>query len=142
MKVNLSEKEKTDIFANDSESLAAIVVVYRMLNTMKEEAKLAMWELMRRRAEQKEDFDFESFIEKNLSENRIDFKLPNFNELKRGFIQKTIYSTLKEAFNPTTEEETKEETKEEPIIPVEIDEKKQKDLKDIMETLISLIEAN
>jgi hypothetical protein len=46
-----------------SESLAAVVVTYRVLGLYKEHARVCMMELMRRKDEDQDPFDFEKFID-------------------------------------------------------------------------------
>lgn len=51
-----------------SEALAAMIVAYKSLGLFKESAKQAMIELDRRKNEDKDPFDYESFISQKLSE--------------------------------------------------------------------------
>lgn len=51
-----------------SESLAAIIVANRTLGLFKSQARDAMIELMRRREDEHDDFDFNKFIAEKLNE--------------------------------------------------------------------------
>lgn len=75
-----------DIKAASSKVLAAQVVAYRLININKELAIKCMEELSRRRAEDGEVFDFESYIEEKTKVDlpeRIDLsKLSNIFNVK------------------------------------------------------------
>lgn len=59
--------KKFDVISNSSESLAVCVITYRALGIDKGLAIVCMEELARRR-QMGEEFDYESFIEENVSE--------------------------------------------------------------------------
>jgi len=81
-----------DIKAMKPEDLAAIVVIYRVLGNFKEDAKLAMIELMRRNGAG-DAFDFDKFIELNAARCKINLSMPSFASMKNT-ISSSIFQTL------------------------------------------------
>lgn len=144
MKVNLSKKEIESIIKDNSESLAARVVVFRMLGSFKEEAKVAMAELMRRK-QSGDNFDFENFIENQVKENSIDLKIPSFNNLKRNFMERSIYNLMNGIINePEDKDEDDDDEQEEKAVEIkkeftQEELKKQKDLDTIVETIAEIL---
>ena len=141
MKINLPKEEIELITKDDSETLAARIVMFRMLNSFREEAKVAMIELMKRK-QSGDSFDFEAFIENTIKENSIDLKMPTFNNLKRNFMEKSIYNFMKGIVNendesPDDDDEDDDLKKEKE--PTEKDIKKQKDLNTIIETIADIL---
>jgi|SRR3972149_4172990 len=63
------------IIYSDSQSLAAQIVIYKMLGLNKQYALLCMEELFRRR-ELGEDFDYEEYIEEKLAKSKTDLPKP------------------------------------------------------------------
>lgn len=145
MKIKLSKEEIDCIVKDDSKSLAARVVVFRMLNSFREEAKVAMAELMKRR-QLGEIFDFETFIETQVKENSIDLKIPSFNNLKRNFMEKSIYNLMSGIINEkdNNEDDDDDDEEEEEIVEpkkefTKEEIKKQKDLETIVETIAEIL---
>ncbi len=65
--IDLLEETKNKIPTFDNEKLCQIIVCYRYLNSYKELAALCMQELGKRR-DSGDSFDYESYIERSLSE--------------------------------------------------------------------------
>ena len=132
MKIDLPKDVAEKILKQESEMLATHVVVNRVLGSFREEAKLAMIELMRRRM-QGDEFDFESFIAKETDETCISLQTPSLHELKKEIIGKVV----SQLFNPKQledEEDSSEETEKDEEA-FEFDSRTQKDLDSIMEQL-------
>lgn len=129
IKINLSKEEQDQILADDSQTLATRIVIHRMLNSFHEEAKLAMFELMRRRVQDKEEFDFEKYIEDGFKENNIDIKIPSLNELKKSIIEKNIYSIFRGESSKEKDDEPENEDE------IKLNVKQEKDLNEILEVL-------
>jgi len=132
MKIDLSVEDIQKILKQDSQMLATHVVVNRVLGSFREEAKLAMAELMRRRIKENENFDFENFIINETNETKISLKTPNFQQMKKEIFGNIIQQLFANK-NIIEDEEEPEEIEE--IEPVQFDEKTAKDLQDVMEQL-------
>jgi len=139
IKINLPQEDQNIILADNSEILATRIIIHRLLNSFHEEAKLAMYELMRRRIQDKEQFDFETFIENGIKENQIDVKIPSINDIKKNFIQKTIYSLLTKQDDKINEEDIDDMSEEEKDVIPEEDPKKEKDINEVIETLVNVL---
>ena len=70
-----------DIKNMTSINLASMVVIYRILGSYKDEAKMAMIELMQRQATG-DAFDFEKFIDEKSIEHAINVNIPSFASVK------------------------------------------------------------
>jgi len=132
MKIDLSVEDIQKILKQDSQMLATHVVVNRVLGSFREEAKLAMAELMRRRIKENENFDFENFIINETNETKISLKTPNFQQMKKEIFGNIIQQLFANK-NIIKDEEEPEEVEE--VEPVQFDEKTAKDLQDVMEQL-------
>jgi hypothetical protein len=90
------DKDTEELLKTNSENLASMIVIYRVLGIFKEEAKLCMIELMKRK-ENDDDFDFESFINENVDKHQIKLNIPTSKEIKFNVsreITKVITSML------------------------------------------------
>jgi len=101
-----------------------------------------MYELMRRRVQEKENYEFEDVISQIVMDNSINLRLPSFTKLKREFLEKFIYSLLNPSKQDLEEEsiETMEEEKQEE--PIKTDSKTEKDLIEVLSTLEHILEAS
>lgn len=73
--------EQQDIEKMDSINLASMVVLNRALGSFRQEAKLCMIELMKRKSAG-DAFDFETFIAENSEKYKIKLNLQSFATIK------------------------------------------------------------
>ncbi len=98
------EKEKFQEFLKtaDSQSLANIVLIYRVLGTLKEDAKQCMIELMKRKGSG-DTFDFKSFIDENYNKLKINVNLQSPKNIKHkistNVMEGVIGGFMSEAFS-------------------------------------------
>ncbi|HUU87005.1 MAG TPA: hypothetical protein VMX17_04540 [Candidatus Glassbacteria bacterium] len=134
MKIDLPKDVIEKILKQDSEMLATHVVANRILGSFREEAKLAMTELMRRRMQDKDKFAFEEFIREEVKSTNIDLKLPSVQEIKREIIG-SIVGQLFSNKQPHIVEDISEDIPEDGPEDQEMDEKTAKDLQEVFEQL-------
>ena len=87
-----TESEIKSLLSKDSQSLCSVIIIHRVLNSFKEEAKLCMIELMKRKANG-DQFDFETYIDKEAAKYVINVNIPKVNDIKSK-----ISSTITQAF--------------------------------------------
>ena len=128
MKIDLPQNVIQRILKQDSEMLATHVVVNRILGSFREEAKLAMIELMRRRMQDKEEFAFEKFIKEEVEATNIDLKTPSVQEIKREIIGSIVGQLFANKQPDIDDEEDNEDNEVQ-----QLDEKTAKDLQEVFE---------
>lgn len=89
--------ENKKIIENDSKALAVTIIAYRVLGLYKEEAKLCMMELMRRR-KLGEKFEFERFIKDGVKEYKIDINMDLLDDFKKEITESIAKDITKSIF--------------------------------------------
>lgn len=86
----MENKIELDISGFSEEKLCEIIVCDRYFNSYKELSIRCMKELAKRR-DSGNEFDFESYIEKSLSEMpKFDFSIPDLGNVLRQFTNKIV----------------------------------------------------
>jgi hypothetical protein len=142
MKVNLTQEEIDSILKQDSEMLAVRVATHRVIGSFPEEAKVAMYELMRRRIVDKSAFNFEAVIEEIAKESKIDLKVPKLQDFKRTFFNELIQAMVTRKTDDLFKaaEQNDEPEEKEPPIPPPMDPKKEKDMFEVYTELKRILE--
>jgi len=135
MKIDLPADVIKQILQQDSKMLATHIVVNRILGSFREEAKLAMAELMRRRMQNKDDFKFEEFIKNEVQNTNIDLKMPTVQEIKKEIIGSIIGQMFHKHTNEEFEESIDENIDENIEEPPQLDAKTTRDLQEVFEQL-------
>lgn len=93
--MQFEQKDLEALLQSDSKNLASLVVLYRVLGTFKNEAKLSMKELMRRKVNG-DEFDFQSFINEEIKKNPT-INIPDKKDMQyklSSIVTKTIMSAM------------------------------------------------
>jgi len=137
LKFDLTDQQMEEISQRSSETLAGIVATSRILGALKAEAKFAMYELMKRRVKEGDQYDYETEITTIIKEAQVDIKLPSVSELKRKYIENAIYSLLTQKDEADSSDDGPEEEPKE----IEFSEKQQQDLQDVLEQLVNITDG-
>jgi len=89
------QKKDFDVSNKNSEALASVVVIHRVLGSYKNESKICMIELMKRR-QCGEDFNFEEFIGTKVEEYQFTINTNPVFEMK-NMLSKNIAASMVEA---------------------------------------------
>ena len=86
------------------QDLVAMVIIYRVLNEFKEEAKASMVEIMNRK-NAGSTFDYEGKIKEGVEKHKMQLNIPDFMSIKREFISSAISGVVSDLFKTEGGEE-------------------------------------
>lgn len=106
----MEQLTQTDIEKMSSIDLASMVIIHRALGAYKNEAKLCMIELMKRKAKG-DNFDFEGFIKTESQKYQIKLNIPKFADVRAKMSNALIGAVI--AMNKDSIEEKQEDDNDE-----------------------------
>ena len=94
--MQFTQEQLQELLKTNSQNIASLIVINRILGGFKEETKYCMVELMKRKMSG-DTFDFETFIKENLEKYNIKINIPDFKSMKfemSKMISDTFVSTI------------------------------------------------